>query len=98
LELSPSEKKALASFLTYDPSRVTILLSFVPYLLPTVLLAGYGIYQKEYIACALAFVCLLVLSVWYLKISFDQGRLLKSVFEKYEKELEVLRSSGGTDI
>jgi hypothetical protein len=93
VELS-KEEKAVVSMLLHEKDGVA---SFIPYILPAVLLALYGVYNKEYIACALSFFCLFGLSAWYIQFSRNYAKELKSAVQKYEALVGALNENGSQE-
>ncbi|PAV25761.1 hypothetical protein CF392_09550 [Tamilnaduibacter salinus] len=62
--LSREEKAIVSRLLTEKTGFRNAITSFLPYLLPALILALYGIVQREYIAFALAFFALFAIVVW----------------------------------
>lgn len=90
IKFSKEEKAAISRLLFEDDRLQAVILAIFPYLLPTMLLAAYGIYYTEYVACSLSYICLLGLSIWYLKISGTYAKMLKSTVRKYEVAVKAL--------
>lgn len=90
MNLSTEEKAIVARLLTEKVGFRHAITSFLPYLLPVLVLALYGIVQREYFACALAFFALFTIVIWYIHQSESYSDQLRSALQKYESELQAL--------
>ena len=61
-----------------------------PFLLPILLVGGYGFLMEDVIAMFLAFLILLGFIFWFLNQSGKSGLHLKSALEKYESEIRAI--------
>ncbi|ERP97082.1 hypothetical protein Q666_16945 [Marinobacter sp. ES-1] len=90
MNLSTEEKAIVARLLTEKGGFRPAITSFLPYLLPVLVLALYGIVQQEYFACALAFFALFAIVVWYIHHTETYSGQLRSALQKYESEVQAL--------
>ncbi|MFV0276364.1 MAG: hypothetical protein ACK5HY_04160 [Parahaliea sp.] len=95
MELSTEEKAAVSRLLYEKDGIKASVMALSPYLLPTIILAAYGIYHQDYVACALGYGCLLMLSIWYLQSSSGYVKDLKSAISKYEAATNRLGTNSG---
>ncbi|MFV0367835.1 MAG: hypothetical protein ACK5KM_05200 [Hyphomicrobiaceae bacterium] len=88
--LTKEEKRIVAYYLATRVTLISSLLQFVPFLLPPIAFAAYGIWKQDILAITFAFAVLLVFAVWYLVSQYLSASHLLSALRKYEDAVRAL--------
>lgn len=67
---------------------------YVAFILPSVLLALYGLWHQDFVATLVAYIALLVVALMYLARSTTRSDHLRTALEKYEARVGALREPG----
>ena len=89
------EKDAIARYLALDLGPRSFWFSFLPYLLPPIAFAAFGLWRSDFLSMAVAFGVLLFLALWYLSYQSTTAINIRSALRKYE---EVVRGLERPDV
>ena len=86
------ERQLIASYLLPTSKWHERTMWYAVYLLPSVLFASFGLWHRDYVATLVAYLALLVTTIWFLTYSTRYSNCFRSVLMKYEAQLNALRS------
>jgi hypothetical protein len=88
---TPQEKKLIARYLHEASEPWNSLLSYGAYILPTVLFAGYGLWNRDFVATLIAYGALLFFVILSLQYHRRYEVLWLSILRKYEAKTGALK-------
>lgn len=88
--LDKNEKEAVIRMINQKPGLLVSFFEHSVYILPSLVMALYGLVKQDFLATSIAYGVLLGIVVFYLAYSEKYSRNLRSALEKYEAEVKSL--------